>query len=163
MIRSLLHPRRVIDRRYLRWAKQQPCYALRCWTMLTKEEQPCEGPMDPHHAKEKGQGKIGSKPDDGDSIPACRKHHDLAERNANRFREVFAELKQILQAEYRLLFPKIQREPRKKAPGLKSITVQCSACQCIEKIPAGKVSKFGAALQYRCTRTNAICSVRLAG
>lgn len=65
-------PKRIIDRKYLKWVKTKPC--LFSHRLINIDELPrdaCIGPIDPHHATPKSIG--GS---DYTAVPLCRKHHD---------------------------------------------------------------------------------------
>ncbi len=161
-------PRRIIDTPYRRWIKQQRCYADTAFfrryfgaTPLT-----CEGPIDAHHAIEEGQGKMGSKVDDRECVPACRWHHEYAERRPDLVREFFQELKARLWAEYRethksKIVRRVKREPSAKA------LIQHCPCGKSHPLSFGKIRFILdkgdiVAFQYRCPTSNKECEARTA-
>ncbi len=92
-------PKRVTDRRYLKFVKEHDCLAR--YTMT------CEGPLDPHHVMPVSLG--GS---DYTALPLCRKHHGEAHMSPSAFEQKYAvlfdyEIEQLLK-EYR----KVEVKPR---------------------------------------------------
>lgn len=176
MIRSLPKPPKVKqDQQRLDFVRKMSCLiyshgkALESgFGLLGFHLDQCTIPSEAHHVRNGAHAGTGRKPPASRTVPLCtaahKEYHQIGHDSfcAKYGLDLEAHLLRINADFLRTHKPKIQRA-RKKAPGLRSITVQCSACQQVEKIPAGKVSKFGAALRYRCVRTNTVCSVRLAG
>lgn len=54
----------VRDKKYLAWVRAQPC----CYCFI-------HGPNNPHHIIGVGNGRMGSKESDDQTIPLCNLHH----------------------------------------------------------------------------------------
>lgn len=67
-------PKRLTDRGYLQWVRQQPCIVARCWRRA-----------EAHHIVFDGMGKTGSKVDDFYSLPCCDVHHKEAHKSRDEF------------------------------------------------------------------------------
>ncbi len=93
--RTRLNPRRAKPRRsgraldpgYLEFVRGLPCCAP------LNEDDPCWGPIDPHHA---GPHPMGRKADDDTCIPLCRKHHG----DVDAFAGPFAGMSRWVRAEF---------------------------------------------------------------
>lgn len=57
-------PFRFESRTYLHFVRQHPCVVSKCWNKVEAS-----------HIVFDGQGKVGSKVDDTQAVPMCRKHH----------------------------------------------------------------------------------------
>lgn len=127
------------------------------------------GQCEAHHVRKGSGSGVGTKPSDFRTVPLCAtghaEYHKIGHAAfcAKYGLDLEAHIERI-NAEFALTQkqkPK-PREPRRKSPGLKFITVQCP-CGRVEKIPAGKLSRYGTGLRYRCLRTGSVESVRIAG
>ncbi len=70
---SFPKPKRITNRAYLRWIKQDGCIIAKTDYLVGYGD--CSGPIDPHHVIP--VSLLGS---DYDAIPVCRKHHDQIQR-----------------------------------------------------------------------------------
>lgn len=124
--------RRITDRKYLRWIKQQEClvakYFRQGWLRAMQDPfKACVPPIDPHHVTPVSLG--GS---DKTAVPLCRKHHDYAQRGPLTFQEtygiVFDSEVARLRKEYALLNvkPTKERKPRTCRPKVESYRISCS-------------------------------------
>lgn len=106
---SLIKPKRIIDRKYLKWVKTKPCL------FQVSDAMPCHGPIDPHHRRPRSLG--GS---DYTAVPMCRFHHDLAHQYPVAHGVIMDRAIPKLRAEYRKLHPETKRErpPTIKSPRL---------------------------------------------
>lgn len=139
---TLEKPKRIIDTKYTRWVKTQPCFAIAAAGMLGDYERSCEGPMDHHHAKEQGHAILGSKVSDRRSIPTCRRHHRMAEANPNYFRGFFATLIRDLNVQYDATHKPKPVTERKVSPTVQHLLIACE-CRKVHKLPTSKVSRDG--------------------
>lgn len=57
-------PRRIQDRDYLQFVRAHPCLIKQCWRKPSA-----------HHVRFPGQGGLGTKPSDFQTVPLCEKHH----------------------------------------------------------------------------------------
>lgn len=157
---NLEKPKRVIDPKFRRWVKAQDCFAR--WPLTVRvlgvDLGNCDGPMDPHHAKEKGFGATGSKPSDRDCIPACRSHHEMAESNPALFRELFAAMKYRLNSDYDVLCPAKPRRERKRAMKVKLDIQFCAGCGREHKITGTKLIP-GKPVTFRCINSGKVVEV----
>lgn len=103
--------KRITDRRYLKWIKQQEC--------LLAIRGECIGITDAHHVKPVSLG--GS---DYTAVPLCRKHHDEVHHHAIHFVAEIVRLRQ----EYAALNikPAKERKPRTCRPKVESYRISCS-------------------------------------
>src|ERR1041385_153267 len=98
---TLPKPKRITNRAYLKWIKEQPCLTCKC------SNNPYSL-IDAHHVLPKMGGKVGSKTDDTRAVPLCRDaHRDYHDNGREEFEKNYeidleAEIAR-LNAEYRKL------------------------------------------------------------
>ncbi len=98
---NIAKPKRVTDRRYLRFVKEHDC--------LARTFMECAGPLDPHHVILVSLG--GS---DYTTVPLCRKHHDEAHRGLQAFENKYAILFNYEIAKLREEYRKLEVTTRAK-------------------------------------------------
>lgn len=157
MIHPQIKPKRVLDSRYVKWIKSQPCLVVISREQLVRRygkppnNVACFGPIDPHHVIPAGGGKTGSKVDDKRCVPLCRFHHDLAERREwfQAYFDIDLE-KQITLFNLEYTFQ--QKKAVKRVERTPKAEVEIQHCPCGKRhvIPFSKVSMTPDSITFRC-------------
>jgi hypothetical protein len=153
---TLAKPIRKRDEAYLRWIRLQ--------ASCVSGQTPCEA----HHVREDGHGGMGTKPDDSRVVPLTRdEHRDFHEIGKEAF-----ELKHGADLELTIWSLRVKyemhvkpavagRAPRKRAMKIHLDIQHCQECGQNHAIPQSKLSRYGAALRFRCPVKSQLMTVRI--